>query len=159
LSAACVWEFAGDRWAIAEALPVVKERMQAAAMEIMGPDGDMALAGQAAARGWPMEVGSFHGTLGILRPDRFLAALSPRIKERLGAAEAGRLGVTATESGARFEVGGEAYAVETTGQLTALVFGGETEEARAIPPLEGRVGETLRRLFPMPLFAYGYNYI
>jgi ribosomal protein S18 acetylase RimI-like enzyme len=159
LSAACAWEYAGDRWAIAETLPAVRDRMQAPAIEIMGPDGDLALAGQAAVRGWSLEWGSFHGTLGILRPDRFLGALSPWIAERLGASGAGRLRIAATESGARFTIDEESYAVETPGQLTALVFGGETEEARAIPPLAGRVGETLRRLFPMPLFAYGYNFV
>lgn len=48
----------------------------------------------------------------------------------------------------RFALGRESYVVETRGRITALLFGGEAEEAGAIPPLSGRIGETLTALFP-----------
>jgi predicted N-acetyltransferase YhbS len=152
-------EVAGDRWAIAEAAPEVIARMGGSALELIGPDGDAALAAHARARGWEAATASFAGTLNVIQPARFFARLAPWIAERLGAAEAARLQVSATESEARFTLAGETYAVDTPGRLTALVFGGETAEARDIPPLTGRIGDALRILFPMPLLWYGYNYV
>jgi hypothetical protein len=152
-------EVAGDRWAIAEAAPEVIARMGGSALELIGPDGDAALAAHARARGWEAATASFAGTLNVIQPARFFARLAPWIAERLGAAEAARLQVSATESETRFTLAGETYAVDTPGRLTALVFGGETAEARDIPPLTGRIGDALRILFPMPLLWYGYNYV
>jgi predicted N-acetyltransferase YhbS len=154
-----VEEYAGDRGAIAEAAPVVARRMGAVAVELVGPDGDAALAAHAAARGWSVTIGSFPGTLGVLRPREFLAALAPWIEERLGARDAARLRIEASEGETRFSVEGESVTLTTTGQLAALLFGGETEEARAVPPREGRVGALLQALFPLPLPVYGYNFI
>lgn len=163
---AAVQEYAGDRWAIAEAAPIVAQRMGAAAVELIGPDGDAPLAAQAAARGWETEIESFPGTVGILRPREFFAALAPWIEERLGERDAGRLRIHAAAEETRFEVEAGVFAtlpgdsiVLTTGQLPALLFGGDTEEARAIPPLNGRVGALLQSLFPIPLPTYGYNFI
>jgi predicted N-acetyltransferase YhbS len=152
-------EYAGDRWAIAEAAPAVARRMGADVMELFGPSADLALATHAAARGWTVEGRSFPGTVGILRPREFLAALGPWIAERLRQRDAARLRVYATETETRFEVDGENYVLETPGQLAALLFGGDTEEARKIPPRTGKVGTLLEALFPMPLLAYGYNFI
>src|SRR5262249_42883212 len=111
------------------------------------------------ARGWTVEERSFPGTVGILRPSEFLAALGPWIAERLRQRDAARLRVYATETETRFEVDGEHYVLQTPGQLAALLFRGDTEEAQAIPPRAGRVGAVLEALFPTPLLAYGYNFI
>jgi hypothetical protein len=67
--------------------------------------------------------------------------------------------VTEEGNGVGFALGGESYVVETCGRVTASLFGGETEEARAIPPPSGRIGKTLAALFPMPLLCYGYHYV
>lgn len=152
-------EYAGDRWAIAEAAPAVARSMGADVLEVFGPSGDLALATHAAARGWAVQGRSFPGTVGVLRPRELLAALGPWIEERLGPRDAARLRVHVTETDTRLEVDGESYTLESPGPLAALLFGGDTEEARAIPPLTGRVGALLEALFPMPLLAYGYNFV
>jgi ribosomal protein S18 acetylase RimI-like enzyme len=154
-----VMEYAGDRWAIAEAAPDVIARAGASALDLIGPDGDAVLAAHARARGWEASCTSFSGTLNVIRPESFFAKLAPWIAERLGAAEAARLQVSVGEGEIRFMLDGESYAVDTLGRLTALIFGGDTAEARDVPPLTGRLGETLRALFPMPLLWYGYNYV
>jgi hypothetical protein len=97
--------------------------------------------------------------VGILRPRELLAALGPWIAERLRQRDAARLRVHATETETRFEIDGENYVLETPGQLAALLFGGDTEEAQTIPPLAGKVGALLEAIFPLPLLAYGYNFV
>jgi predicted N-acetyltransferase YhbS len=152
-------EYAGDRWAIAEAAPAVAQRMGADGLELFGPSGDLVLATHATARRWSVERRSFPGTVGILRPRELLAELGPWIAERLRQRDVARLRVHPTETETRFEVDGENYVLETPGQLAALLFGGDTEEARSIPPLAGKAGALLEALFPMPLLAYGYNFV
>ena len=58
-----------------------------------------------------------------------------------------------------FQLGDEKVAFTTMGEFTAFVFGGETDEARAVPPLPPGLGQLLGRAFPMPLLWYGYNYV
>jgi predicted N-acetyltransferase YhbS len=152
-------EYAGDRWAIAEAAPEVIARVGASALDLIGPDGDAVLAAHAHARGWEVSSTSFSGTLNLLRPESLFARLAPWIAERLGAEVAARLQVSAGEGETRFALDGESYVVDTPGRLTSLIFGGDTAEARDIPPLTGRLGDALRALFPMPLLWYGYNYV
>jgi hypothetical protein len=152
-------EYAGDRWAIAEAVPDVARRMGADGLELFGPNGDLALAAHAAARGWTVESRSFPGTVGILRQRELLDALGPWIAERLPQRDVARLRVHATGTETRFEVEGESYTLETPGQLAALLFGGDTEEAQSLPSLAGKVGVLLEALFPMPLLTYGYNFV
>ena len=75
------------------------------------------------------------------------------------AAAAAWMRVSATEDEATFALGGEQYHVSAPGPLAALLFGGDTEEARAIPPCSGALGELLRAVFPLPLLWQGYNYV
>jgi hypothetical protein len=158
-SAARAMEYAGDRWAVAEAAGAILAATGAPALELIGPDGDAPLRSQSLARGWEEALSSFAGTLGVLDPLAFFARLGPWIVERLGAAEASALTGEAEGAGLRLRRGAETLLFETPGQVAALLFGGETEEARDLPPLTGRLGETLRTLLPMPLLWYGYNYV
>jgi GNAT superfamily N-acetyltransferase len=152
-------EVAGDRWAVAEGAGAVAGAAGADLLELVGPDGDTTLAGQARARGWEAGISSFAGTLAVLRPAAFVQQLGPYITERLGERLARELRVTVAGDGLCFCLGEESAALPTRGMVTALLFGGETEEARAVPPLAGRLGETLAALFPLPLLWYGYNYV
>jgi hypothetical protein len=159
---AAIEEFAGDRWAIAEAAPTVARQMGAAAVELVGPDGDLPLAAEAAVRGWEVETARFPGTVGVLRPRELLAALAPWMEERLGSGTAARLRVHVGETETRFELEGEVLTLPTGGPLAALLFGGEPEEG--VPPPgdrapSGGVGALLQALFPLPLPVYGYNFI
>ena len=81
----------------------------------------------------------------------------PVLAER--AAAAGDLRLSTEGERAILALGEEQYEVGALGQLAALLFGGDTEEARAVPTRHGALGELLDSLFPLPLLWYGYNYV
>lgn len=153
--AARVREIAGSRSALAGALPEIARDYGAARAEVVTWGADAEWRAQAVIRGWRWSPMSFPGTLGIIDSGRFLAAIQPLVEERLGRS----LKLEAAGEGARLTVGRESGVLETMGQLTALVFGGESEEARAIPPLPEAVHEAVAAVFPLPLLWYGYNYV
>jgi hypothetical protein len=157
LPPARVRELAGSRWAIAEALPAAMERVGAAEIDVVTHAHDREWTTLARARGWTLEPTAFTGTIGILDPAAFFDRLEPYIAERLS--ERRRLRIQPSTAGVRFELGGQSYEVTAPGPLAALIFGGHTEEARAIPPLSGELGRALASLFPLPLLWYGYNYV
>jgi GNAT superfamily N-acetyltransferase len=150
-------EIGGSRWAIAESLGAVADHMSAAEVEVITHASDREWQTIARARGWRLDPTAFTGTLGILDPPALFSRLAPLIAERLG--EQAAFSVQAADTGALFELGAEQYEVGAPGPLAALLFGGETEEARAIPPRTGELGKALSRLFPLPLLWYGYNYV
>lgn len=156
VGAARAMEIAGDRWSIAEAVGAILAGTGAPALDLIGPDGDLALRAHALARGWEASLSAFAGTLAVLSPAAFFDRLRPVFAERCGddLPRAERAG-----EGLRLSLGEEALVLETLGQVTALLFGGDTDEARALPPLTGRLGEKLRDLLPLPLPWYGYNYV
>ena len=61
--------------------------------------------------------------------------------------------------GAHLSACGETLKLETMGQLTALVFGGDTDEAHAVPEIPPSLRPVLDAAFPLPLLWYGYNYV
>lgn len=153
--AARVREIAGSRSALAGALPAIAQEYEAAAAEVVTWSTDAEWRSQAMSRGWRWTPMSFPGTLGIIDPGQFFAAVRPLIAERLGS----ELKIEPAGEGARLSARGESVVLETMGQLTALVFGGETEEARCVPPLPEGVHEAVATAFPLPLLWYGYNYV
>lgn len=97
----------------------------------------------------------FGGTLGILDPAGFFAAIRPYLRERLGP-PADALAVQPLPSGgAALTLAGETHTLDTMGRLTAFAFGGDTDEARDVPPPPAAFAPA----FPMPLVWYGYNYV
>jgi hypothetical protein len=157
LQPARVRELAGSRWAIAEALGPAAALLGAEAIDVVTLASDREWTAIARARGWELAPVGFPGTLGILDPPAFFERLGMVIEEQLG--EDTPLRIDALPQSVRFELGSQRYEVGAPGLLAALVFGGETEEARAIPPLTGELGRVLAKLFPMPLLWYGYNYV
>jgi predicted N-acetyltransferase YhbS len=153
-----VMEWAGSRRAVAGALPGVAARYNVpeAALVALADDGDW----QAEARrcGYPGAPVQFSGTLGILDPARFLESVRPVLEERLGS-DLGGLVVAPAGTGALLRLRGEVLELATMGELTALVFGGDTEEARRVPPAPPRLAALLAEAFPIPLLWYGYNYV
>lgn len=105
------------------------------------------------------EATSFPGTLAIIEPDGFFVCIHEYVRERLGTVADELLLEPRETTGVSFQLGSERYELETLGQLTALVFGGTTAEARQVPPPPPRLGAVLRQLFPLPLLWYGYNYV
>lgn len=148
-------EFGGCRAALAHALPSIASHYAAPAVELVVSGSDAAWNGVAASRGWSGEAQPFPGTLGILDGPRFLSAIAPLLEERSGS----DLRLVPEGSGARLEAAGETVLLENAAQLTALVFGGETEEARALPLFSPAVQEVVASALPLPLLWYGYNYV
>jgi predicted N-acetyltransferase YhbS len=153
-----VMEFAGCRSSVAGALPQVAGRYGADRAQLVALADDSSLAAHAHARGCRSAPRGFPGTLGILHPERFLAAIRPYLAERLGS-DLGRLEFQAGAGGWIIRSGSQALTLETMGQLTAFVFGGDTDEARAVPQAPPAMGGALSAAFPLPLLWYGYNYV
>jgi predicted N-acetyltransferase YhbS len=150
-----VKEIAGSRAALARALPGIPARDGAAAVEVVTSGSDDAWNGLAAENGWAGSPTAFPGTLGIIDVPRFLGAIAPLLEERCG----DELRITTSGDGARLTAGGQSAVLENAALLTALVFGGETAEARSVPELPAGLAEVVGCVFPLPLLWYGYNYV
>lgn len=153
--AAPVREVAGSRSALAAVLPGLASQYGAAAAEVVIWGSDAEWRAHAVTRGWEWSPAAFPGTAGIIDPDRFLSAVRPLVEERSG----NILHLEAMGEGARLTAGGQSCVLDSMGQLTALVFGGDTEEARSLPLLPDRVRQGVDAAFPLPLLWYGYNYV
>lgn len=149
-----VKEFAGCRAALARALPGIAARYAAPAVELIASASDSSWTA-AAAPGWAGATLPFPGTLGVIDVPRFLAAIAPLLDERAGAS----LRLEPDGDGARLQAAGETVFLEKAAQLTALIFGGNTEEARAVPSLSPSVQAVVGEALPLPLLWYGYNYV
>jgi GNAT superfamily N-acetyltransferase len=150
-------ELAGSRSALVDALPALLERYGGPAVDLQVQPSDVELTVQARRRGWTARTEAFTGTLGVIDPPVMMDALGPVLAERDEAAA--QLRLNADQNGATFELGTEQYHVAAPGPLAALLFGGTTDEAQALPPRTGALGELLDALFPLPLLYYGYNYV
>jgi hypothetical protein len=150
-----IQELAGSRTALAAALFQIGRRYDAAEIAFITQPGEPEIRRVAAEKGWKAIRQPFSGTLGVIDPPALLAALHPLFEERCREP----LQIAATEECARFAAHGEQYEIAAPGPLAALLFGGDTDEARRIPPLRGRMGELLRKILPLPLFWYGYSYV
>jgi hypothetical protein len=153
LSPLRVYEAAGDRSALARAVPSLAKAYGAPAAEWIGWPDDAALAAEASARGWSHTENAFTGTLGIIDPQRFLTAIGPLMAER-----GSHLRWTPSAEGALLETADESHPL-TWSQLTSLVFGGPTAEARAVPAMGAAAAAAVAELFPLPLLWYGFNYV
>jgi len=148
-------EAAGSRAGLAAALPGIARRYGLDRVEVILCAEDLEWRAEAAARAWLRRAESFPGTLGIIDAPRFLRAVKPLIDERSGAG----LEVLPDGAGALLTCRGESARLDSMGQLTAVVFGGETGEARALPDLSPGLRSALTEALPLPLLWYGYNYV
>lgn len=148
-------EFGGSRTALARALPGIASRYGAPAVELIASACDSSWSGAALSRRWTEAPRPFPGTVGIIDVPSFLSAIQPLLAERAGAA----LRILPEGNGARLEAAGESVSLQDASQLTALFFGGETEEARVLPLFSPAVREVVESALPLPLLWYGYNYV
>jgi predicted N-acetyltransferase YhbS len=153
-----VLEFAGSRGASAAVLPAVAARAGADRAHLVALADDREMEIQARARAFTARAEPFPGTLGVLDPRRFLDAIRVYLAERLGGDATG-LSVEVEGEQVAFRRGDEAVAFGNMGRFTAFLFGGDTEEARAVPQAPPGLARLLGRAFPMPLLWYGYNYV
>ena len=150
-----VRECAGSRSALAGALPSIAREYGCPAAEVIAWPADAEWRSQALDRGWEWTPVPFPGTVGVIDAARFLAAVNPLLEERSGS----DLSVTPHGEGARLQAGDETALLENFSQLTALIFGGETDDAHAQPELPPAIREAADQALPVPLLWYGYNYV
>ncbi|HEX3000439.1 MAG TPA: GNAT family N-acetyltransferase [Armatimonadota bacterium] len=154
-----IFEYAGSETALFESLGAIAARSGADRVDIAILPGSSELTRLLRAASAEEQHNAFGGTVGIIDPARFFTAFRPYLEERLGSLAA-RFAITPTANGgACIAYGDDSYQLENMGQLTALVFGGNTEEARAVPQPPETLQPLLARLFPLPLLWYGYNYV
>jgi len=150
-----IGEFGGSRRALAAALPAVASRHSAPAWELVARGDDTPWSAEATARGWLPEPHGFPGTLGIIDSGRFLHAIRPLLSERAG----DDLTLSPEGEGARLTADNESVVLEDFTQLTALLFGGASDDAKRLPPLPPALRAVAEIAFPLPLLWYGYNYV
>ncbi|MFW6189084.1 MAG: GNAT family N-acetyltransferase [Planctomycetota bacterium] len=152
-------EMAGSRRAVAEALPAVFEEydLQTAHAKFLRSDTEArALAG---SLGWRTQPAGFHGTVGIICPALFWRNARPLLRERIGPQRFGRLSFTADGDGTRIAFGDESTDRLDMSELTRLVFLPADRRDELDLPRDTELGRLLDRLFPLPLVAYGLNYV
>jgi len=129
-------EIAGSRHAILSAAHPIMDACHLECLDIEVPASDAETIFLAGAFGCAIRSAGMHGTLKIIDTARFFKALEPRFQARLSAEDrAVHLSYNTTAAAAE--------------DLAALVFGSVERE----PP------QVLRSVFPLPLPAYGLNYV
>lgn len=155
--AARVREIGGSRAALAAVLPGIARRYEVPAVDLVTWPSDAEWRSQAFARGWQWLPAAFPGTVGIIDPERFLRAIRRLVEERAGSDL--RLEPAGEAGWARLVADEETTVLATMAELTALVFGSEAEEGRALAELPPTVRDRVSAVFPLPLLWYGYNYV
>lgn len=150
-----IGEFGGSRRALAAALPAIATRYARPAWALVARADDAAWSAEAIARGWLGEVAGFPGTLGIIDTERFLEAVRPLLQERVG----DDLTLKADGEGVLLTAGSDSARLESFSQLTALIFGGGSDDAQRLPPLPDAIQTAAAVAFPLPLLWYGFNYV
>jgi hypothetical protein len=129
-------EIAGSRHAILAAAHAIIDACHAECLDIEVPASDAETIFLAGGFGCAIRSAGMHGTLKIIDAARFFKALEPRFQARLSAED--RTVLSARE-----------LTAATAEDLAALVFGSIERESPRI----------LGSVFPLPLPAYGLNYV
>ncbi|MFO8008093.1 MAG: GNAT family N-acetyltransferase [Candidatus Brocadiia bacterium] len=159
--AVSVREMAGSRAAVAHALSALLDRYGAEEVHLdcLAADGEM----RALARvhGWPTEAHGFHGTLGIIQPARFWSACGPLFAERIGEEKVSPLRVEPRGDGLSLLYEDEELTLEGMSDVTRLAFlpRGRRNELQLDLPADSELRGLLEKLLPLPLPAYGLNFI
>jgi GNAT superfamily N-acetyltransferase len=148
VSDSCARELAGSRPAVLAAAPAILEASGEEQLELEIAASDAEMTSLASSFGLASRIAGMDGTLKIIDRPSFLAALSPRLPDALW-----------IECGEAVELraGTESMRVRSDEDRAALVFG--SVERPPPEPGPGQLGEMLRGVFPVPLPAYGLNYI
>jgi predicted N-acetyltransferase YhbS len=159
-----VVEFAGDRAAVAAALPQLLDHYGAQRVTIHVQGGDLALhrlLSQAGVAGAPAGAS---GTLRVINFRQLMDRCRPLLAERIGDGAAGELRFESDErpgsalGGFTIRSGGEYLRVPDLGALACYLFGSPRREPA---PVEGspRIASLLAGALPLPALWYGMNYV
>ncbi len=149
-------EIAGSRSAVLRALPDLYDRYGVDSIEIVTGAADRELASLLRPYGVTAASQGFTGTVLVLQPERLLQVFDDYIADVLGrdtlAWEVSGAAVTLRSAGQKHAV--------STSDLGALVFGvvpPDPAPIEAIAP--GPLRTALRRVFPLQLPWYGFNFV
>ena len=158
-----VVEFAGDRTALAAALPILLERYGAGRLTLHVQGTDAALARLLATAGL---VGTPNGTSGTLRVINFpqlMERCRPLLVERIGSGAADLRFEAEERPGSalgsfRVRLGDEVLRIPDLASLALYLFGTTKEES---PAVEGsaRIAKLLAQALPLPTLWYGISYV
>jgi predicted N-acetyltransferase YhbS len=156
----CIDELAGSRLAVAHALPPLFDEFDLDRLHIEALSSDHELAYIAATHGWDVQPQGFHGTVGIIDPDRFWQSIVSLVHERLGE-EANDLALDTDGRQVNLNFGSEKTPALNMPGFTRLVFLPEHKREAVDPALsqDSPLKRILARLFPLPLVSYGLNYV
>ncbi len=154
-------EIAGSRAAIAAALPLLFEEYELGKVLLDSLGCDLEMHALAARHGWPSAPRQFGGTIGIIEPEGFLRACLPWFEELLGPAALTRVRFSTSGEAVTIGCGEEKLELPDMEAFTRLVFlpGDRRGELELGLPPDSELRPLLDRVFPLPLPAYGLNFI
>jgi len=160
-----VVEYAGSRVAIASALPKLLGRLNLEKLSISVPHHDIEMLA-VLSRIRKTKPYHFGGTMRIVNPSGFLENLRPYLVSMLGE-KAYEMKIAGTAEKPSIALGSDKLELESEKELTWLFFGQPErvdERFRSyLKPFsvekKGRLGKVLAKVFPLPTFLYGLNYI
>jgi|DewCreStandDraft_1066081.scaffolds.fasta_scaffold00424_19 predicted N-acetyltransferase YhbS len=155
-----VVEFAGDRRAIAAALPLVHRHYQVPQVRLHVMGSDMVLQAHLAAAGLTGVPAPSSGTLLVINFPQLMERVRPLLAERLGQHVVGELEFI-EEPGGRYMIRrhGEALALPDAGHLGNFLFGTVDPRAECVPEGSPALLTLLQRALPLPALWYGVNYV
>lgn len=150
-----VREYAGDREALINAIPLLFDKYALHALFFPIPFEDSEFANLIQDKGVYSSVTPIAGTVRLLNFQRLIDRLRPYFREKLGD----------LEQDLRFEEEGEVYRIGLKDE--EIVIKGRREMTWTILsrpggfplPGKGKLAEVLREVFPIPFVWYGINYI
>lgn len=148
-----VFDYAGPRAALLNALPLVCHAAEIDAIGFRFPRQDRELAYLLSARGLALKPATLSGTHRLLNLPGLLRDLRPYLAARLPADQLRRLSFTQEGERCAIALGPERLDLDLSAAVT-LVLGG-----KAAPSVAGELGEALRAIFPLPFPMPGFNYV
>lgn len=157
-----VVEYAGDRAAIAGALPLLAHRYQAQRVDVHVQGWDVAMHARLTGAGCPATPSPARGTLRVLNFPQFMERCRPLLAERLGAAPATALQFSADEppgsADGRFTIrhGAQRLPIPDLGTLATFLFADPPSlptETHDVVDLSAHLAAAL----PLPALWYGIS--
>ena len=151
-------ELAGDRRALMAALPIILQHggLASLSFQVMRHDALLrSLLEQVGLSGTPQ---STPGTITLLNFPRLMERMRPLFVELLGAQTAAQLRYAQEEVQCTFALGEEEFTTDRS-EAARMLFGTPEGLSPLLLEREGRLGEVLRAILPLPTLWYGINYV
>lgn len=155
-----VAEFAGDRRAVAAALPLVQQHYPVPRVRLHVLGSDAVLQAQLNAAGLGGMPAPASGTLLVINFPQLMERLRPYLAERLGQAVAQALEFSeAPDERYVIRRGSDAIVLPGPGHLGNFLFGTVDPNADCAPEGDAALLALLRQALPLPALWYGVNYV